>query len=193
MIAASKLREGMALRIDGQVYKVLEAESRAGGGQAGGTVSAKLRNVTSGRMWEPHFRPDERLEDLELERQPMDFLYREGNKCIFMSPDTYEQIEVPAGILGPSGQFMTDGFRIVLESFEGRPVSAILPPFIELKVAETAPPAHSGQDSTWKKAMLENGVQIQLPLFVASGETVRIDLKTGRYMERVRAEKKKSA
>jgi translation elongation factor P/translation initiation factor 5A len=92
MIVASQLR--MALRIDKQIYKVLEAEFKAGAGQAGGMVKTKLRNA-SGRMWEPHFRPDERLEDLELERQTVEFLYRDASNCVFMNPDNYEQEEIP--------------------------------------------------------------------------------------------------
>ena len=74
---------------------------------------------------------------------------------------------------------------------DGHPISVVFPPSMEARVVETAPPMHSGQENTWKQARLENGVQIQVPLFIASGETVRIDLKTGRYLERVRGERKK--
>src|SRR5215467_11873665 len=101
MIAASQLREGMALRIHKQIYKVLEAEAKAGAAKMGGLVKTKLRNAASGRLWEPHFRPDERLEDLELERQVMEFLYRDAGNCVFMNPDNYEQEEIPAAIVGP--------------------------------------------------------------------------------------------
>jgi len=96
MIAASQLREGMALRIDAQIYKVLEAEFKAGGGKMGGrNGQAKLRNSTSGRLWEQHFRPDERLEDLGLERRAMEFLYRDAGNCVFMNPGNCEQEENP--------------------------------------------------------------------------------------------------
>jgi elongation factor P len=191
MIVASQLREGMALRIERQIYKVLESEFKAGAGQAGGMVKTKLRNAVSGRMWEPHFRPDERLEDLDLERQVMEFLYRDAGNCVFMNPDNYEQEEIPSAIIGSSEQFLAEGMKVSVEFFEGRPISVVLPPSMEAKVAETASPMHSGQENTWKEARLENGVQIQVPLFIAPGETVRIDLKTGRYLERVRGERKK--
>jgi elongation factor P len=181
----------MALRIDKQIYKVLESEFKAGAGQAGGMVKTKLRNAGSGRMWEPHFRPDEHLEDLELERQTMEFLYRDASNCVFMNPDNYEQEEIPATTLGTFEQFLAEGMSVSVEFFEGRPISVVFPPSMEGKVAETAPPTHSGQENTWKEARLENGVQIQVPLFIAPGETVRIDLKTGRYLERVRGERKK--
>ena len=191
MIAASQLREGTAIRIEGQIYKVLEVESRAGAAKMGGVVKAKLRNAASGRMWEPHFRPDERLEDLELQRQAMEFVYRAAGICVFMNPDNYEQEEIPAAVIGTAERFLAEGMKVSVESFEGRPISVVLPASMEVRVAETASPVHSGQENTWKEARLETGVQIQVPLFVAPGETVRIDLKTGRYLERVRGERKK--
>src|SRR5437879_3437678 len=88
MAVASELRAGMAVRIEGQIYKVLEAEFKTGAGQAGGVVRTKLRNAETGRIWEPHFRADERLEELELERQTMEFLYSDADNCTFMNPET---------------------------------------------------------------------------------------------------------
>jgi elongation factor P len=193
VIIASQLREGMAVRIDGHVYKVLESENKAGAGQAGGVTKTKLRDVISGRQWEPHFRPDERLEDLELQRQPMDFLYEDAGNLVFMNPDTYDQVEVPRGVLGNSVRFLKEGMRMPVEFFDDRPISLEFPPVVELVVADTAAPMHSGQDSTWKDAILENGVPVQVPLFIGHGELIRIDTRTGKYLERVRIERKKGA
>jgi elongation factor P len=103
-----------------------------------------------------------------------------------MNPGNYGQEEIPAAMIGSSEQFLAEGMKVSVEFFEERPISVVLPPSMEAKVAETAPPMHSGQENTWKEARLENGVQIQVPLFIAPGETVRIDLKTGRYLERLR-------
>jgi elongation factor P len=186
-----QLRAGMAVRLDGQICKILEADFKAGGGQQGGTVKARLQNVSTGRLSEPHFRPDERFEDLELQRHAMDFLYRDGDNAVFMNPESYEQVEVPGAIVGPSEAFLADGMRVTVEFFEGRPISVVFPAFIEVKVTDTAPPTHSGQDNAWKEAQLENGVKIHVPLFIGPGELVRVDLKTGKYLERVRGEKKK--
>ena len=86
MVVASELREGMIIRIEGQIYKVLGVESRAGAANLGGVVKTKLSNVRSGRIWEPHFRPQERLEDLELERHNMEFLFDEGDTLHFHAP-----------------------------------------------------------------------------------------------------------
>ena len=193
MVIASQVKEGMFIRIEGQIYEVQEAESKAGAAKLSGVVKTKLRNVYSGRMWEPHFRPDERLEDLELQQQTLEFLFSEADSCTFMNPENFEQIEVPRDILGMAEQFLQPGMQLPLQFFEGRPISAVFPDVMEARVANTAPPAHSQQDSTWKEATLDNGLHIRVPLFIAPGEIARVEVKTGRYVERARGERKRSA
>jgi elongation factor P len=193
MVIASELRAGMIVRIEGQTYKVLEVEAKAGAAKMGGVVKTKLVNVRSGRMWEPHFRPQERLQDLELERHTLEFLFVQDDTCTFMRPDTYEQVEVPTRTLGPGERFLKPGMQLPVEFFEGQPISVVFPEIAEVRVAETAPAVHAQPDGAWKEATLENGLEIRVPLFIAPGEMVRVDVKTGRYMERVRMERKRSA
>jgi len=193
VVAAAELREGLVLRIEGQIYKVLEAEYKAGAAKMGGVVKAKLINLRTGHLWEPHFRPLERLETLELERRKMEFLYAEGGSCTFMRPDTFEQVEVPRAILGLAAGFLEPGMEVPVDFFEGEAIGAVFPEVVEARVATTAPPMHSSQDNAWKEAQLENGLTIHVPLFIAPGEIVRVDVKTGRYLERVRVERKRSA
>lgn len=193
MILASELKPGMALRLEGQVFKVVESGFKAGGGQAGGVVKSLLQNVVSGREWERRFHPDEKLDDLAVERRTMEFLYTDGDNCIFMDPNSYEQIEVSRSVLGAMEKFLQPGINLPVEFCDDKPISVVLPDVVEAKVAETAPPQHSGQDSTWKEAVLENGVQILVPLFVAPGELIRIDTRSGKYLERIRLERKKGA
>lgn len=193
MVAAAELREGMVLRIEGQIYKVLEAEYKAGAAKMGGVVKTKLLNLRTGHMWEPHFRPLERLEELELERRKMEFLYAEGDRCTFMRPDTFEQVELPRAILGLGAEFLEPGMEVPVNFFEGEAISVEFPEVAEARVAATAPPLHGSQDNAWKEAKLENGLAILVPLFIAPGEVVRVDVKTGRYVERVRVERKRIA
>lgn len=193
MIIASELRPGMVIRIEGEIYKVLEVEAKAGAAKMGGVVKTKLSNVRSARFWEPHFRPQERLEDLELERHMMEFLFAQGDSCIFMNPSTYEQIEIPNAVLGLGQKFLQSGMELPVEFFNGEPISVVFPDIADVRVSETAPPAHSQQDSAWKEALLENGMSVRVPLFIAPGEVVRIEVKTGRYVERARAEHKWTA
>jgi len=193
MVTAAELKAGMVIRVEGEIYKILEVESKAGAAKLGGVVKAKLSNLKSHRMWEPHFRPQERLEEIELERHIMEFLFAAGGTCTFMNPETFEQVEIPSAILGPAEKFLQPGMRMPVEFFEDRPSSVAFPEVAEARVVETAPPVHSQQEGAWKEATLENGVSIQVPLFIAAGEVVRVDVRTVRYIDRVRAERKRGA
>jgi elongation factor P len=193
MVIASELKAGTVIRIDGQIYKVLEVESKAGAAKLGGVVKTKLSNVATGRMWEPHFRPQERIEDLEVERNVMEFLFGDSDTCTLMDPRTFEQIEVPRSQLGPGEKFLQPGMQLPVEFFEARPISVVFPDIVEAQISSTAPPVHAQQDNAWKEAVLDNGVSIRVPLFIGPGEFVRVDVRTGRYVERTRTEHKRSA
>ena len=193
MRVASELKAGMVVRMEGQIYRVLEVESRAGAAKLGGVVRAKLANVRSGRIWEPHLRPQERVEELQVERQLMEFLFRQGEICTMMNPNTYEQIEISREMLGPAEQFLEAGMQVPVEFFEGVPISAVLPDIMEARIAETAPATRSQQDSAWKEARLDNGLVIRVPLFIAPGESVRVDLRTAQYVERAHPDRKRIA
>jgi elongation factor P len=181
----------MVIRSEGQVYKVLAVESKAGTAKMGGVVKASLSNLHSARMLEQHFRLQERLEDVELERHNMEFLYSGDDGVTFMNPVTFEQVEISREMIGPAEKFLQPGMELPVEFFEGKPVSVVLPQIVEARIETTAPPIHAQQDSAFKEATLENGMQIRVPLFIGPGETVRVEVKTGRYVDRVRTEKKK--
>ena len=193
MVIASDLRPGMVIRFEGQVYKVLDVESKSGAAKMGGVVKASLSNLHSGRMLDQHFRPQEKLEDLDLERHNMEFLYSSEDGVTFMNPVTFDQVEISHGMIGAAEKFLTPQMTLPVEFFDGKPVSIVLPQIVEAKVETTAPPIHAQQDSAFKEATLENGLEIRVPLFIAPGEIVRVEVRTGKYVDRVRAEKKKGA
>lgn len=193
MLIAAELKEGMAIRIDGQIYRVLVAESKAGAAKLGGVVKTKLSKVGTTHIWEPHFRPQERLEEVQLERRMMEYVFASGDTCTFMSPDTFEQVEVGKAVVGPAEVFLQSGMVLPMEFFEGQPLGVIFPDAVEMRVAETSPPAHAQQETAWKDARLDNGVTVQVPMFIGPGEFVRVEVKTRRYLERARAERKRGA
>jgi elongation factor P len=193
MVIASQLQAGTVLQIEGQIYKVLGVESKAGAAKMGGVVKTKLINMRSGTQWEPHFRPLERLENLQLDRHMMEFLYAEGETGTFMRPDTFEQIAIPIAVIGPAAKFLQPGMETPVEFFGDEALSVVLPDITEARVASTAPASHSPQDSAWKEAILENGLKIRVPLFVDSGETIRVDVRNGRYVERARVAGRRAA
>jgi elongation factor P len=191
MLTAADLKTGMVVRIEGQIYRVLEAESKAGAAKLGGVVKTKLSNVRNGHVWEPHFRPQERLEEVQLERRILEFVFATGDTCTFMSPQTFEQVEVPKNVLGPAEKFLQSGMPLPVEFFEGEPLSVAFPDAAEARIAKTTPPAHAQQETAWKEATLENGLSIQVPMFIGPGDMVRVEVRTGHYIERVRLEHKR--
>jgi elongation factor P len=193
MVIASELRAGMVVRIHNQIYKVLELEARAGAAKMSGVVKAKMINLRSGHAWESHFRPQESLENLDVERRLMEFLYTDGETCTFMRPDTFEQVGVPGNVIGLAATYLQAGMQVPVEFFADEPISAVVPDIMEARVASTAPPTRAQQDGPWKEATLDNGFAARVPMFIATGETVRVDVKTGRYVERAHTQRKRTA
>jgi elongation factor P len=186
MVQASQLRAGMAVRYEGQIYKVLVADYHPGQGKMGGTTHARLKNLATGTLWEHSFRSDLKLEDLPVEKQEMEFLYTDADACYFMNPETFEQVAVPLKVLGSQARFLRPEMRLQVEFVEGRPVSVLFPDIIEVRIADTAPPVHAQQDSTWKEAVLENGVQIMVPQFIKTGDVIRLDVENLKYVDRAK-------
>lgn len=190
MLSASALRPGMVIRLEGTPYKVVAADYHAGGGKMGGVTHAKLRNLRTGTLREWRFRADEVLEPVELERRPMQFLYRDGNMAHFMNPETYEQVAVDDDALGRAADYLAEGMTLPVELLDGEPAGVVFPDVVEARVEETAPPVHSqGTDNVWKEAKLENGATIRVPPFIAPGEWIRVDVQAGAYVERAKGKR----
>ena len=190
MTIASQLRAGMAIKYQGQDYKVLAADYHPGQGKMGGATHTRLQNLATGTFWEHSFRSDLKLDDIAVERLPLEFLYADGEICFFMNPDTYDQIEIPKAIVGPQAGFLEAGMRLGVEFVDGKPVGVLFPDFLEVKIADTAPPMHQQVDSTFKPAKLENGIEVMVPQFLAAGDMIRLDLHTMKYMDRVKTVQK---
>ena len=190
MISASQLHAGMAITYEGQQYKVVAAEYHPGQGKMGGATHARLRNLATGTFWEHSFRSDLKLEDLPVERQTLEFLYADGDQCCFMQPETYEQTEISKVTVGSQAGFLAPGMKVSVEFVEGQPVGVLFPDALEVKIADTAPPMHQQQDSTFKPAKLENGIEVMVPQFVKAGDVIRFHLQTMKYMDRVKTEAK---
>ncbi|MGC9969154.1 MAG: translation elongation factor P [Bryobacteraceae bacterium] len=183
---ASQLRAGMAVRFEGQPYRILFADYHPGQGKMGGATHARLKNLSTGTLWEHSFRSDLKLEELDVEKQPMDYLYDDGGDCYFMNPVTFEQIAIPRATVGPQAALLQPEMRIAVESVEGRPVSVSFPDVLEVRVLDTTPPVHQQVDSVWKAARLESGVEIMVPQFIKNGDLIRLDVANMKYMDRAK-------
>jgi len=188
MVTASQLRIGMAIKFEGQRYKVVAAEYHGGQGKMGGATHARLQNLDTRTFWEHSFRADLKLEEIALEKQALEFLYAGGDQCCFMNPETYEQTEVETAFVGePQAGLLEAGMKLSVEFLEGRPVSVLFPDVLEVKIVDTAPPIHQQQDSNYKPAKLANGIEVMVPQFVKTGDAIRLDVANMRYMDRAKA------
>ncbi len=191
MRAASELRSGMALRLEGTLYKILAAEYHAGGGKMGGVTHVKLLNLDTGTQREWRFHAGEMVPEVAPERQNMQFLYSDGSASYFMHPQTFEQVSIENARLGSAAPYLQEGASVPVEFVDGRPVSIVFPEIVEVRVADTAPPIHlQGTMNVWKAARFANGREIMVPPFIAPGETIRVQVETGAYLERAKGERK---
>jgi elongation factor P len=184
---ATDLRPGMVIRLDRDVFRVTEAVSHTGSGQMRGFVHAALRNLRTSSVTERRFRPEERFEEIELERRSMEYLYDEGDRCVFMHPQTFDQVPLLRAILGPFGRYLQPNQRLDVEFLGDDPVGVVYPRTVDVRVKVTADPVHTSQDtSVFKEAVLENGLPILVPQFIRQGDHVRVEVDTGKYVDRVR-------
>ena len=191
MVTASQLRIGMAIKFEGQRYKVVAAEYHGGQGKMGGATHTRLQNLDTGTFWEHSFRSELKLEEIALEKQALEFLYADGDQCCFMNPESYEQTEVARDAVGePQAGLLEAGMKLSVEFLEGRPVSVLFPDVLEVKIVDTAPPIHQQQDNTYKPAKLANGIEVMVPQFVKTGDAIRLDVPNMKYMDRARTDAK---
>lgn len=186
MIAASQLRPGIAVRFEGSLYKVLAANYHPGQGKMGGVCHARLKNLGTGTLREHNFRADLKLEEVSLDKRGLEFLYQDGEECLFLDPATNDTLGVPTAAIGSQIRFLRPELAVSIEFVGDQPVSVELPEMMEMRVGDTAPPVHQQNDSTWKPALLDNGVEVMVPQFIKTGDVIRIDLAKLAYMDRAR-------
>jgi len=191
MVLASQLRSGMVLKVGDDLLKVVESTYHVGQGKMPGSVHAKLRHVRKGALKEQRWRPEEKLEDTSLEKQEMEFLYSDADSATFMDPTTFDQVSIPLEAIGLATKFLKPEMAVPVEFYQGEPVSIIFPEIVEVKVESTAQPVHQQQDNTYKHATLENGLEVMVPQFIKPGEVVRIEVASGKYVDRVRADSRR--
>ncbi len=185
MLYASELRKGITVELDGQLYRVLDYHHlKLGRGSA--QVRLKLRDIRAGHTIERTFQSSERFPRARLEHRSVQYLYQEGGLYYFMDTESFEQTPFNADLLGDALNYLKEGMTLEMLSYKNEPVGVELPVAVELKVAETGP-GFKGDTATAgsKPATLETGLVIQVPLFISGGDTVKVDTRTGEYLERV--------
>ena len=183
--SAGDFRNGTTFEMEGNVYRVVEFQHvKPGKGSA--FVRTKIKNVITGSVLEKTFNPSEKFQAAEIEKKEMQYLYEDGGLYYFMDNETYEQIPLNKEQLGDSLKFLKENMNVKVLSYKGKVFSIEPPIFVELEVTYTEPGV-SGNTATTsgKPATLENGYELTVPMFVNIGDIVRIDTRTGEYMERI--------
>ena len=187
MATTSDLRTGIIIRYNGQLQRVVEFHHHAPGNWRA-MVIMKLKNMQTGKVIEDRVRAGSDIEIVRVEKRPMQFLYREGDLFHFMDTETFEQIAIAEDTIGDAARFLKDGEMVDVLFFDDNQIMGVeVPFFIALKVTE-ATTAVRGDTATniTKPVTLETGAVVQVPAFVNEGDTVRIDTRTGEYIERVK-------
>jgi elongation factor P len=177
---------GTVLRYNGELCQVVEWQHRTPGNLRA-FYQGKMRNLKTGKLLENRFRSGEEVEIARVEYKMMDYLYNEGESIVCMDKETFEQVNVPAELFGDSFQFLKEGMEVKV-SFENDNVILAEPPtFVELVITYCEPGLKGDTaTNTLKPAKLENGAEVSVPLFVNEGDKVKVDTRTGQYVERVK-------
>ncbi|NLF45938.1 MAG: elongation factor P [Syntrophomonadaceae bacterium] len=184
MISVNDFKTGVTIEMEGQVFQVMDFQ-HVKPGKGAAFVRAKLRNVKTGSTVEKTFRAGEKVTRAHLEKREMQFLYKDTEGYIFMDNESYDQISISQDTLGDGSKWLLENMIIEVLMFQGNILGIELPNFVELTVVETEPGV-KGDTATGatKLARLETGVSVHVPLFINEGDRLRIDTRTGQYMER---------
>lgn len=184
MVTAGDFRNGLTFDMDGNVFTVVEFQ-HVKPGKGAAFVRTKLKNAITGAVVEKTFNPTDKFPTAYIERRDMQYLYNDGELYYFMDKETFEQMPVNKEKLGDNFKFVKENLDVKILSYKGNVFGVEPPYFIELKVTETEP-GFKGDTATnvTKPAVLETGASIRVPLFISEGDMIRVDTRTGEYMER---------
>ena len=184
MLSAGDFRNGSTFEIDGNVVSIVEFQ-HVKPGKGAAFVRAKIKNVMTGAITERTFNPNDKYQEAFIERKEMQYLYNDGDLHYFMDTETYEQIPINSKVLGDNFKFVKENMICKVLSYKSNVFGVEPPLFVELEITETEA-GFKGDTATnaTKPAKLETGAEIRVPLFIEEGEKIRIDTRTGEYLER---------
>jgi len=186
MYSTADFRKGLKIEIDGAPYTIVDFQ-HVKPGKGGAFVRTKIKNLVTGRVLDQTFRSGEKVERPDLAEKDMQYLYQEEDRYCFMDNESYEQIFLSAEQLGEGQAFLQDNLNLKVLFFKGDPIAVELPTFVELEVSQTEPGVRGDTASGGSKpATLETGAVIQVPLFINEGDRIKVDTRTGSYVERVK-------
>ncbi|HVZ69228.1 MAG TPA: elongation factor P [Rhizomicrobium sp.] len=183
-ISGNEIRPGTMLEYDGGLWIAVKTQ-KVKPGKGGAYNQVELKNVTNGTKLNQRFRSDETVEEIYLEKKDFQFLFSSGDMLTFMDMETYDQIELAADFVGDQAQFLQDGMKTLVQMHDGKPIGISLPQQVTLTVTEADPVLKGGTAApSYKGAVLENGMKIQVPPFIEAGEKIVVSTEDGSYVRR---------
>jgi len=184
-LAVSEMRQGMVILHDGELYEITRYE-HSKRGRGGAIARTRLRNLRTGRALTTTFKGSENTESVFMESRSLQYLYKNGDEYVFMDSERFNQFPVSAKLLGSRGTFIVEGITVIGYFHDDKLVKVDIPNFVELEVARTEPGIKGDTVSSVEKAAtLESGAVIQVPLFIRTGDKVKVDTRSGEYVERL--------
>jgi elongation factor P len=184
-VDTSQFRNGLKIELDGEPFSIVFFQ-HVKPGKGGAFVRTKVRNLKSGRVLERRFRAGERVELADVEERKMQYLYQDGAQLVFMDTQSYEQIPFSTEQVGDARKFLKENLEVDVVFWRGQPINIELPAFITAAITHCEPGIKGDTASNvTKPATLETGAIVQVPLFVKEGESIRVDTRSGEYVERV--------
>ncbi len=186
MVSVNDFKRGMVIKLDGDIYSVLEYQ-HVKPARGGAFVRSKLKSLTRGSIIDKTFKGGEKVEDVRIESKQMQYLYDEGDSLVFMDTESYEQESVSKEYVGDILNYIRESDTVSIAFYEGKPISIEPPTFVELEVVY-AEPGVRGDTATnvTKPVKVETGAEVKVPLFINQGDIIKIDTRTGEYVERVK-------
>jgi elongation factor P len=183
--STNELKNGMTLDLEGQLWNVIEFQ-HVKPGKGGAFVRTTLKNVMTGKVVDKTFNAGTKVETANVDRREMTYLYRDGEDFVFMDTDTYDQTPIPSATVGTTADYLLENMNATVAVHDSTPLYVELPASVELVISHTDP-GLQGDRSTGgtKPATLETGATVQVPLFVSTGEKIKVDTRDGRYLGRV--------
>ena len=184
-VGTSQFRNGLKIELDGEPFVIVYFQ-HVKPGKGGAFVRTKVKNLKTGRVLDRRFRAGEKVEAADIDDRKMQFLYRDGDQLVFMDSDSYDQIPFSSDQVGDAKKYLIENLDVDVLFWRGQPINIELPAFIRAAVSKCEPGMKGDTASgATKPATLETGAVVQVPLFVKEGERIRVDTRTGEYVERV--------
>jgi len=184
---ASQMQKGQTISIDGKLYTIIDFEHVHLGGRGGAVYQTRIKSLTDGLIHNVRLRPEETVEEVQLDKRTYEYLYSASSEHILMDTETYDQITLGDDVFGDGQKYLKPNTQLQVTMYQGKPVVVTLPNTVDLEVTHTSPQIKDATATSQSKpATLETGLVVQVPSFIKSGDVVRIDTRSGEYVTRVK-------